>query len=125
MRRTKIEISLAILEVFVDYGPIRLTRVSQKAKVNYVLLKKVTKRLLTQGLVEERTAKNFVAYTATPKARLMLTRLREDAKNLEPLVEGFALTEELFTCASNGFLPLDTPNVRTLEKPTAPNSLFL
>ncbi|HMK95466.1 MAG TPA: winged helix-turn-helix domain-containing protein [Candidatus Limnocylindrales bacterium] len=86
MRRSKLEISLDILEVFVNCGPIRLTRVSLKAKVSYILLKQITKGFLTDGLVEERKVKDYLVYTATPKGRMVLSQLREDSqsnRNLE------------------------------------------
>jgi len=82
MRRSKLQIYLDILEVFVNCGPIRLTRVILKAKVNYVLLKKITSGFVADGLVEERRVKDYLAYAATPKAKLVLSRLREDSKSL-------------------------------------------
>lgn len=116
-RRTKLEMSLDILEVFVNHGPIRLTRVSQKAKVNYVLLKKITKGLLSQRLLEERKTKNYVAYVATPEAHLVLARLRENAKSFHSLVECAASADQLAACSNNDFLLIDRgSNVLSLSK---------
>lgn len=90
MRRSKLEICLDILEVFVNCGPIRLTRVSLKAKVSYVLLRQITKGFIADGLVEQRKVKDHLVYAATPKAKLVLSRLREDSQHYRHLEEFLA-----------------------------------
>jgi predicted transcriptional regulator len=87
MRRPTLEIRLDILEVFVNCGPIRLTRVSLKAKVGYVLLKQITKGFMADGLVEQRKVKDYLVYAATPKAKFVLSRLRDDSERHRHLEE--------------------------------------
>jgi predicted transcriptional regulator len=90
MRRSKLELYLDVLEVFANNRPMRLTSVSLKAKISYVLLKKITQKLIADNLVEEHRLEDFTVYTATPKAKLVLLRL-EEVKQSFPSLEEYLL----------------------------------
>ena len=92
MRRSKLELYLDVLEVFVTCWPIRLTAVTLKAKISYVPLKKITKKLVADRLVEERRLEDFTVYSATPKARVVLFKLKE-VKQSFPSFEGYLLNK--------------------------------
>lgn len=55
MRRSKLEISVDILNVLARKGPLSLTHVMYKANVNCNVLKNYLALLIKQGLVEERS----------------------------------------------------------------------
>ena len=81
MPRSKLEIYLDTLEALVLCGPMRQTRITYKAKINYSTLKTVLADLKENNLVEERKLKkNKIVYTATPKAREILSDFRELCK---------------------------------------------
>jgi predicted transcriptional regulator len=81
MRRSKIEIYISTLEALARYGPMKITRITYKAKINCSPLKAILDTLIRKDLVEERTLrKNEIVYAATPKARTILSyfyQLRE------------------------------------------------
>lgn len=87
MRRSKLEVYLATLEALAIYGPMKLTRITYKAKLNCSTLKAVLNDLIQKDLVEERKLKkNIVVYAVTPKARTILSQYKELAQFL-PLME--------------------------------------
>ena len=77
MRRSKLQLYLDTLEALVFCGPMKLTRITYKAHLNYGSLKKILKDLVKNKLVEEREMKNAIFYAATPKARTTLAKFRE------------------------------------------------
>ncbi|MCK5628768.1 hypothetical protein KAI12_04805 [Candidatus Bathyarchaeota archaeon] len=88
MRRSKLEIYIDIIEALVIYGPMKSTRITYKAKVNFNVLKTVLKDLIDKELVEvRRLKKNNVVYSATAKARPLLSKFKE-------LTDCLPITEE-------------------------------
>ena len=85
MRRSKLEIYIDVLEAFAKNGPIRLTKVTLKAKISYIPLKKITANLVAENLVEEKRTENYMTYSATPKAKMVLSRLKEIKQSLPSL----------------------------------------
>jgi len=78
MRRSKLQIYVAVLEALVFCGPMKLTRITYKAHLNYSLLKPILKDLLKNELVEERRLKkNIVIYAATMTARTNTLKFKE------------------------------------------------
>jgi predicted transcriptional regulator len=81
MRRSKMEMYISTLEALAYYGPLKITRITYKAKMNCSQLKAILDDLVHKELVEERTLrKNKIVYAATPKARTILSyfnQLRE------------------------------------------------
>jgi len=78
MRRSKLEIYIDTLESLAFYGPMRLTRITYKAKLNCSILKTILNELMQGELVEERKLKeNLVVYAVTPKARTILSQFKE------------------------------------------------
>ena len=83
MTRSKLEICIDTLEVLVFCGPMRPTRITYKAKINYRTLKTVLADLKKNNLVEERKLKKTtIVYAATPKATRILSDFRELCKIL-------------------------------------------
>ncbi len=83
MRRSKVEMYVEVLDALVFHGPMRLTRITYKANLNYSLLKPILKDLMTNELVEKRRLKkNVVVYAATNAARKTLMRFNEVAQIL-------------------------------------------
>ena len=69
---------ISTLEALVYYGPLKLTKVTYKAKMNCSQLKVILADLIQRKLVEERKLeKNNVVYAATPKARSILSHFNE------------------------------------------------
>jgi predicted transcriptional regulator len=77
MRRLRREIYAAILEEFINYGPMRLTKVATRANINYVVLKSIVNELVSDGVVEERKSENNTVYAVTSKAKVVLVQLKE------------------------------------------------
>ena len=87
MRRSKMEMYISTLEALAYYGPLRLTRITYKAKLNCSQLKEILEGLIKKKLVEERIfKKNKVIYAATPKAKTILSYFNE-LKVMLPIIE--------------------------------------
>ena len=87
MRRSKLEIYIDTLEALAYYGPLKLTRITYKAKLNCTVLKTVLNNLMQQNLVEERNlGKKGIVYGLTQKARIVLKHYKELTKML-PIIE--------------------------------------
>jgi len=87
MRRSKMEMYISTLEALAYYGPLKITRITYKAKMNCGQLKAILDDLIQNKLVEERTLrKNKVFYAATPKARTVLSHFN-DLKEMLPIPE--------------------------------------
>lgn len=81
------EMYISTLEALAYYGPLKITRITYKAKMNCSQLKAILDDLIQNKLVEERTLrKNQIFYVATPKARTVLSYFTE-IKELLPLAE--------------------------------------
>ena len=78
MRRSKLQMYLAVLEALALHGPMRLTRITYKANLSYGQLKPILKGLMKNELVQEkRLNKNVVVYAVTSVARTTLLRFKE------------------------------------------------
>jgi predicted transcriptional regulator len=78
MRRSKLQMYVEVLDALAFYGPMRLTRITYKANLNYSLLKPILEDLMKNELVEERRLKkNVVIYAATNAARTTLLRFKQ------------------------------------------------
>jgi predicted transcriptional regulator len=72
------EMCISTLEALVYFGPMKITRITYKAKMSYGQIKEVLGDLIQNELVEERALeKNTVVYAATPKARKILSYFEE------------------------------------------------
>jgi predicted transcriptional regulator len=99
MRRSKLQVYMEVLDILVFYGPMRMTRITYKAKVNCSLLKPILNDLIKNELVEERKLKkNVVIYAATKAARTALLRFNELTRIL-PIVG--LNTERAGNCVQN------------------------
>jgi predicted transcriptional regulator len=78
MRRSKLEMYLDILRVLAHRGPLKLTHIMYKANVNCGVLKEYADFLISQGLIEERTAgKARVIYAITQRGIALLKSFNE------------------------------------------------
>jgi len=86
------EMYISTLQALAYYGPLKLTRITYKAKMNCGQLKEILNGLIQKKLVEERFfKKNKVVYAATPKARTILSYF-DEIKEMLPVVEDGKLT---------------------------------
>ena len=92
MRRSKIELYISTLEALAYYGPMKITKITYKAKMNCSPLKTIIDDLIQKDLVEERTLeKDKVVYAATPRARIILSYFNE-LKQMLPIPADDQLT---------------------------------
>ena len=78
MRRSKMEMYISTLEALAYNGPLKITRITYKAKMNFSQLKPIMDDLIQKKLVEEKKfKKNKITYSATPKARKLLSYFNE------------------------------------------------
>jgi len=81
------EMYISTLEALAYYGPMKITRITYKAKMNCSQLKAILDDLIQKKLVEERALqKNKIVYAATPKARTILSYF-DELKEMLPLAE--------------------------------------
>jgi predicted transcriptional regulator len=93
MRRSRIELYISTLEALAHYGPMKITKITYKAKMNLGPLKAILDDLIQKDIVEERTLeKNRVVYAATSKARIILSHFNELKEMLPILAEEDQLT---------------------------------
>jgi predicted transcriptional regulator len=87
MQRSKIEMYVSTLQALVYYGPMKITRITYKAKMNCSQLREMLDHLVQKKLVEERRlSEKKVVYAATPKAKTVLSYF-EELKELLPVAE--------------------------------------
>ena len=67
-----------VLDALVLSGPMRLTRITCKTNLSFILLKPILKELITKELIEERKLeRNVIVYAATNAGRATLSRFNE------------------------------------------------
>jgi predicted transcriptional regulator len=72
------EMYISTLEALAYYGPMKITKITYKAKMNCSQLKEILYSLIQEKLVEQRMLrKNKIVYVATPKARTILSYFNE------------------------------------------------
>jgi len=76
-RRSKLELYLDTIEVLASSGPMPLSRLTLRTKINNNPLKAIVYDLLDKRLVEEREIKKRMFYAATPKARTVLSNFKQ------------------------------------------------
>jgi predicted transcriptional regulator len=87
VRRSKLEISLDILTVLAQRGPLRLTHIMYKANVNCSVLVEYLGFLMQKELVEERSVgKNRTVYAITQRGVTVLKYFGE-LKRVLPIAE--------------------------------------
>ena len=87
MRRSKLELHVAILNVLANKGPLKLTHIIYKANVNCSVLNEYIDFLIKQGLVEKQIIKKErIVYSVTQRGRTVLNYFRELTQVL-PIIE--------------------------------------
>jgi predicted transcriptional regulator len=87
MRRSKLEVYIAILKVLADKGPLKLTHIMYKANVNCGILNEYLDVLINQGLVEKRTIeKEHIVFAISPRGKNILKYFYELIQAL-PIIE--------------------------------------
>jgi predicted transcriptional regulator len=78
MRRSKLEMYIAILNVLAHKGPLKLTHIMYKANVNCSILNEYLGFLIKQELVEKRTIqKEHIVFAVTQRGINVLKYFRE------------------------------------------------
>lgn len=78
MRRSKLELHVAILNVLANQGPLKQTHLMYKANVNFSILNEYIDFLIKQGLVEKHIVKKErIVYSVTQRGRTVLNYFRE------------------------------------------------
>jgi predicted transcriptional regulator len=81
------EMYISTLEALAYYGPMKITRITYKAKMNCSQIRTILDDLIRKKLVEERTlGKGKVVYAATPKARKILSYF-DELKEMLPMAQ--------------------------------------
>jgi predicted transcriptional regulator len=87
MRRSKLEMHIAILKVLAQKGPLKLTHIMSKANINFNMLGEHLNFLIKQGLVEERTVKKErIVFAVTQRGIKVLRSFKELTEAL-PTIE--------------------------------------
>jgi predicted transcriptional regulator len=87
LRRSKLELHVAILNVLANKGPLKLTHIMYKANVNCSILNEYLDFLIKQGLVEKRTIKKeHIVFAVTQRGINVLKYFRELTLAL-PIIE--------------------------------------
>jgi predicted transcriptional regulator len=81
MKREKLKLCISTLEAPAYRGPIKLTRITYKAKMNFNQLKPIMDDLIQKLVEEKKFKKNKITYSATPKARKILSHFKELKEN--------------------------------------------
>ena len=78
MRRSKLEMYIAILNVLAQKGPLKLTHIMYKANVNCSVLNEYLDFLIKQELVEKQTIqKEHIVFAVTQRGKNVLKYFRE------------------------------------------------
>jgi predicted transcriptional regulator len=87
LRRSKLELHVAILNVLANKGPLKLTHIIYKANVNCSVLNEYIDFLIKQGLVEKQIIKKErIVYSITQRGRTVMNYFRELTQVL-PIIE--------------------------------------
>jgi predicted transcriptional regulator len=87
LRRSKLELHVAILNVLANKGPLKLTHIMYKANVNCSVLNEYLDFLIKQCLVEKRIIKEErIVFSVTQRGRTVLNYFRELTQVL-PIIE--------------------------------------
>jgi predicted transcriptional regulator len=90
MRRSKLEMHIAILKVLAQNGPLKLTHIMYKANVNCSVLKKYLKFLIKQAVIEKRNiGDKRVVFAITQKGISVLKHFRA-IRTLLPIERRFS-----------------------------------
>jgi predicted transcriptional regulator len=96
MRRSKLEITLEILKILAQRGPMKLTHMMFKANVNCDVLKKNVDMLMKQGLIEASLmGRDRIVYSITHQG-LTLSKNWKELTMLLPTVESESVLQPLF-----------------------------
>lgn len=91
MRRSKMELYISTLEALTYNGPLKITAISYKAKMNCSQIKEVVADLIQKKLVEERRNESRrIVYVATPRAKTVILHF-EELKEMLPIEENQGL----------------------------------
>ena len=81
MRRSKLELYVSVLNAVLIHGPINITALSLRARLNYVQLKPIILNLVKKGAAQEQITQNgSIFYTATPLGYRLSTQFKQTDK---------------------------------------------
>jgi predicted transcriptional regulator len=88
MRRSKLEMSVDILKILAQKGPLKLTHIMYKTNVNCDVLNKNLAFLMKQGLIEVRNVGRSRHVYAITALGLTLLKSWREVKHLLPAIVG-------------------------------------
>ena len=87
MRRSKLEMHIAILSVLANRGPLKLTHIMYKANVNCSILREHLDFLIKQKLIEERIIGKERTVFAVTQHGLTVLKYFKELTNALPIIE--------------------------------------
>jgi len=78
MRRSKLELYIAVLNVVAIRGPLNITGLALRARLNYKQIKPILNNLMNKGVIQEQHLRNgSVVYAATPSGQRLSTQFKQ------------------------------------------------
>jgi len=78
MRRSKLDLCIAVLDVVLTCGPLNITGLLLRGRMNYVQLKPILHNLMNQGAVQEQRSRNgSIIYAVTPLGQQLSAWLKQ------------------------------------------------
>jgi predicted transcriptional regulator len=77
MRRSKLELYVAVLNAVAVRGPLNITGLALRARLNYVQLKPLLNNLINKGAIQEQHLRNgSIVYAATSLGQRLSTQFK-------------------------------------------------
>ncbi len=78
MRRSKLELYIAVLNAVAIRGPLNVTGLVLRARLNYKQIKPILNNLINKGAIQEQHLRNgSVVYAATPLGQRLSTQFKQ------------------------------------------------
>ncbi len=78
MRRSKLELYVAVLNVAAIRGPLNITGLVLRARLNHVQIKPILNNLINKGAIQEQHLRNgSIVYAATPLGQRLSTKFKQ------------------------------------------------
>jgi predicted transcriptional regulator len=78
MRRSKLDLHVAVLKAVDIHGPLNITGLTLRVRLNYVQLKPILKNLINKGTIQEQHLRNgSTVYAATPLGQRLSTQFKQ------------------------------------------------
>ncbi len=82
MRRSKLELYVAVLNAVAIRGPLNITGLALRARLNYVQIKPILNNLINKGTIQEQHLRNgSIVYAATPLGQRLSTQFKRTSES--------------------------------------------